>query len=190
MAPEAGDQRRGEARLVLRAQLGDRAALADLLRLTEPWLGPYLARLSGDASLADDLLQDALVLIWRKLRHLDEPLAYRAWVYRLATRNAWRTLKKRSRHAVGSLDALPIEAVSPDPGDLPDEAEIERLRDGISALPPNSREVAVLHYWQGQSIRQTAAILGISGGTAKSRLHYALAVLRRRLAAEGDIRDG
>ena len=75
---------RGPMRLVLLAQAGDRAALGELFRLVQAPLHAYLARLLGDGHLAEDVLQDVFVIVWRKLRWLREPDLFRPWVYRIA----------------------------------------------------------------------------------------------------------
>ena len=62
---------------MLRAEVGDREALESLMRGVQPVLRRYLARLVGQD--ADDLLQDVLVLVIRKLHHLDEPKVFRPW---------------------------------------------------------------------------------------------------------------
>lgn len=85
-----------DPRLVLLAQQGDRQALDGLLRLSQASLGRYVASLvGGDAALADDVLQETLLRIVTRLRWLDEPLVFRAWAFRIASREAFRALGRR-----------------------------------------------------------------------------------------------
>ena len=73
-----------EPLLVLRAQCGDREALELLLRGVQPSLLRYLRGLVGSDD-SPDLLQDVLVLIYRKLQRLDNPEVFRHWAFRIAT---------------------------------------------------------------------------------------------------------
>ena len=71
MEKTANQQR--EALLVLRAQTGDRGALDELLQSMQQSLFGYLLRLVGERAMAEDVLQNAFVLIYRKLRWLEAP---------------------------------------------------------------------------------------------------------------------
>src|SRR5688572_32132380 len=79
---------------VLRAQCRDREALESLLQSVQPSLRRYLSGLAGGTD-ADDLLQDVLVIIIRKLGGLDDPSLFRPWAFRIASREAFRHIKKR-----------------------------------------------------------------------------------------------
>lgn len=162
-------------RTVILAQLGDRAALERLLMHTRPWLSRCLVRMLGESD-APDAVQEVMFIVARRLALLDEPRAYRAWVYRIATRYAFRVLSGRRRH--GALDERFSEAEAPEMTP-PDREEIDRLRDRISELPPNSLAVIVLHYGEGLSIARVSDVLGVPEGTVKSRLNTALSALRR-----------
>ena len=75
--------------LVLLAQSGDRGALNQLLGDLQDGLYGYLIRLVGDKHLAEDILQEVFVLIWRKLRWLRDPKVFQPWAYRIASREAF-----------------------------------------------------------------------------------------------------
>src|SRR4051812_7622844 len=79
---------------VLRAQCHDREALEALLRSVQPSLRRYLTGVAGVTD-ADDLLQDVLVIVVRKLGTLDDPSLFRPWAFRIASREAFRHVKKR-----------------------------------------------------------------------------------------------
>ena len=87
---------------VLRAQCRDREALEMLLGSVQPSLRRYLCGVVG-ATDADDLLQDVMVIVIRKLGDLDDPQYFRPWTFRIASREAFRHLKKR-RLWVGQHD--------------------------------------------------------------------------------------
>ena len=107
-----GDFRVGTP-LILLAQAGDRRALEQLLKGIQEALYGYIAGLVRDQHLAEDILQEVFVLLWRKLRWLRDPELFRPWVYRIASREAFRRLKKERAWSrlLGNpgLEALPQE---------------------------------------------------------------------------------
>jgi len=165
--------------LVLLAQAGDRAALEELLRNSYAPLRRYITRLAG-ADLADDILQETSIQIFRKLPFLREPAVFPAWALRIASRIAISHLKRA--HRWQPLDDFPPESFTPTPdlGEPPDAAFFSLL-DQVS---PASRAVLLLRYQHDLSLEETAAILDIPVGTAKSRLHYGVAALRKHLTLE------
>ena len=166
--------------LVLLAQSGDRAALEQLLHDIYASLHSYIIRLAG-VTLADDILQETSIQIFRKLPFLREPAVFRPWSFRIASRIAFAHLK-RARRWQPLDDASPEQLISmdPSPGELLDEV-FENLLDQVS---PASRAVLLLHYQHGLLLEECAAILDIPVGTVKSRLHYGVTSLRKHLACE------
>ena len=167
-----------ERTLVLRAQSGDRDAFDALLRDAAPPLHRYIARLVDDAALADDVTQDVLIAIVRKIFWLSDASLFRAWAYRIASRAAFRALKNRRAvifEPFGESPAEPIAAIDA----ISDPWLRERMAGAISRLSPASRAVITLHYLEGMSLGDVAGILELSLGTVKSRLAYGLTQLRR-----------
>ena len=167
-----------EMQWVLRAQCADREALEALLRSVQPSLRRYLTGLAGTTD-ADDLLQDVLVIVARRIGALDDPKLFRAWLFRIASREAFRHLRKRrlfvDRHEdVAQLAELPMPDMRPSG---------ERLRELLStdSISPASRAVLMLHFEEELSLPEVAAILAIPLGTVKSRLAYGLSSIRKQL---------
>jgi len=166
--------------LVLLAQAGDRTALEQLLRDAHAPLRRYITHLAG-SDLADDILQETSLQIFRKLPFLREPAVFRPWTFRIASRIAFSHLKRARRWQ--ALDDTPSEhltIVDPSLGEPPDEGFLTLL-DQVS---PASRAVLLLRYLHDLSLEETAAILEIPIGTAKSRLHYGVTTLRKYLTVE------
>lgn len=171
--------------MVLLAQSGDRDAMNRLLSEVQADLYRYLVQLAGDKHLAEDILQDVFVLIWRKLRWLRTPEVFRPWVYRISSREAFRRLKKqrvetRKLGKKTDLAAIPADEIH----SLPLEWA-ESLSALLDSLPPASRAVLILHYVHGMTLNEVADVLEISPGTVKSRLAYGLATLRQKIRPDG-----
>lgn len=176
-----------EARWVLRAQSGDREALDELLKAVQEPLYRYIFRLVGNCNMAEDILQDVFIRIYRKLGSLQQPELFRPWAYRIASREAFKHLKRERRWAEQVRDESFLETI---PAATPQETLapelIERLPTLISRVSPASRAVLILHYLHEMSLGEVAAILGIALGTAKSRLAYGLVSLRREVREQVD----
>jgi RNA polymerase sigma-70 factor (ECF subfamily) len=138
----------------------------------------YLLRLVGTGS-ADDVLQEVLFLISCKLKWLDVPEAFRPWAYRIASREAFRQLRKEKRRSEQVRDEALLEDVPAAESVVPPELLPELLNS--EALSPASRAVLALHFQEELPLAEIAAILEIPLGTVKSRLSYGLAALRRKL---------
>jgi len=179
MAKPTDPQR--EILLVLQAQSGSQEALDKIFRSVQEPLFNYVLTLVRERHLAEDVLQEVFLRIYRKLRWLQEPAAFRAWSYQIATREAFRHLKRERRWSdqVRDEEALQIIPAAQRDEEFPREL-IELLPTVVGNLPPASRAVVVLHYLHELSFVETAAVLGVPVGTVKSRLAYALTSLRQQ----------
>jgi RNA polymerase sigma-70 factor (ECF subfamily) len=184
MADEAASQR--ESWWVLQAQSGSHEALNELFRSVQEPLFRYLLSLVKDRHLAEDILQEVFMRIYRKLRWLREPQAFRAWSYQIASREAFRYLQREKRWTDQVRDEatlLAVPAGDDAKGEFPREL-IESLPQLVQELSPASRAVVVLFYLHGLSLAETATVLEIPVGTAKSRLAYGLRTLRQSFAGK------
>lgn len=168
---------------VLRAQAGDLAALDCLLRAVQVPLLRFVTRIVINPAAAEDVLQEVMITIYRKLQWLDRPEAFRAWAWRIASRQALAHLRRqeRERHRIDpQADVDGLEAADEGVADL-----VHRLPELLAHVSSSSRIVLALHYLEEQPLDEVAAILGIPLGTVKSRLAYGLRTLRQRINPEG-----
>ena len=166
-----------EAQWVLRAQCGDREALELMLAAIQPPLFRYVRGIVGTEH-AEDVLQDVLIIVARKLTWLDDPELLRPWAYRIASRVAFRHMKRQRRWSEQRLEPLIEETVA-----APEMHRDDVLHDLLSeeVISPASRAVLLLHFQEEMTLPEVAAILEIPLGTAKSRLAYGLAAIRKQL---------
>jgi RNA polymerase sigma factor (sigma-70 family) len=168
--------------LVERARKGDHDAFAELA-------GAAISRLDGaawlmlrDAEQAKDAVQNALVRAWRDLPTLRDPERFDAWLHRLVVNACIDEARRTRRHRV---DVALTELDTPSTAD-PVSAVLDRdqLERGFLRLDPEMRAVIVLHHYFDLPLPAVAATLGIPLGTAKSRLHRALGLMRAALDAD------
>ena len=164
---------------VARAQAGDRQALDRLLRDHQEPLYRHVWSITGNRDRALDALQNSLLLIARRLAGLRDPRWFKAWAYRIATREAVRTAKLESR-----FDDRRAEAELADHTEVPlpegrfDADVIRACAEHLANLPPACQIVVRLHYLEEMTFVEIAEALEIPVGTVKSRLAYGLARLR------------
>ena len=168
-----------EAAWVIQAQCGDRDAMEHVLRGAQPPLRRYILRLVGQTA-ADDVLQDVLIAIARRLSWLQEPSLFRAWSFRIASRAAFAHIRKEKRRGREETADEVLEALVA-PVSRPSDEGLRELLDS-SVLSPASRAVLILHFQEDMPLGEVAAILEIPVGTVKSRLAYGLAALRRHFS--------
>jgi RNA polymerase sigma-70 factor (sigma-E family) len=141
--------------------------------------------ISGDRGHAEDLAQAALIrtyLAWGRLRMPERAEAYaRRTLVRLAVRSRQRRWRAE----------IPASHVAEPASHWPDDGLAVDVRRALAALPAGQRAVLVLRYLDDKSEAETAAVLGISVGTVKSRASRGLGQLRQAglLTAEGDRHD-
>jgi RNA polymerase sigma-70 factor (ECF subfamily) len=181
MADRTAAQR--ESWWVLQAQSGSREALDELFKSIQEPLFRYVVSLVRDQHLAEDILQEVFIRIYRKLRWLREPQAFRAWSYQIASREAFRYLNRERRWSDQLRDEAALANQAVVESEFPRKL-IESLPQLIEKLSPASRAVVVLFYLHEMSLVETAAVLDIPVGTAKSRLAYGLESLRRSFETE------
>lgn len=168
--------------LVLRSQTGDKKAFDELLKSVQQKLFRYIYRLTGEHALAEDILQEVFIIVYRKLRWLENPKLFRAWAYRIASRETFRRLKIERRWTEQIRDEEILQRISSDEKEEIYEPELIAKIPGLLAeISPAARAVIVLHYLEEMTLSETAEILDIAPGTAKSRLAYGLESLRKNL---------
>ena len=173
--------------LVLRAQLGESDAFTGLFERYNSRLLYYLRRLVDPAAIAEDILQEVWLTVVKKITSLDQPEAFKAWIYRIAHNRAMTRLRRSQR--VVPLDELPVE-LEIDPQSLEEnnvflaEFDAAAVHRGLGRLSPPHREVLTLRYVGELSYEEIAEIVGCGLGTIRSRIYYAKKSLHDHLTSE------
>ncbi|HBN14157.1 MAG: hypothetical protein CMQ46_02680 [Gammaproteobacteria bacterium] len=168
-------QQAEEELLVLAAQDGDNRAFQRLFQRYQSALLRYGYKVSGDPQIAQDGTQEAWFRLARNIRQLDDPKAFKSWMYQLVHWSCIDLLKKTS----GSELQLDQSDVVPEVSDNKSEQQ-ESLNAAINRLPALEKQMIHLFYLEEMSVRQVAQVLRISEGTVKSRLNRARRLLKER----------
>ena len=163
-----GSRREETNALVVRAQQGDLLAMDELLDL----LAPYVGRLCGSIALQDgqDAAQEAMIAIFRSIRHLKEPAALFGWARAIATRQAVRVAARNKKTACAELPDIPAAGSA----DLAVD-----INDVLRRLSPEHRAVLVLRHMEGLDELSVSRLLEVPVGTVRSRLFRARRCFRR-----------
>ncbi|PRY41719.1 RNA polymerase sigma factor [Umezawaea tangerina] len=173
------DRAERDALLVVRAQLGDRQALGELVGQWHDPVWRYTRRMLDGPGVADDISQDAWAAVLKALPALRQPERFAPWLFTIVRRSV--------------IDHLRAKYGPPEPadGDLVDGGEADavldrtQVADGLAVLEPREREVLILFYLQDLSLEDCADVLAIPTGTVKSRLFRARRLLRDRMIEKG-----
>lgn len=185
------DLHQSDESLMLAYRAGEAGAFDALYARHRGGLYRFLLRQCGAASIAEELFQDVWMSVVRARRTYVAQARFTTYLYRIA-HNRLVDHFRRSVHRpsvageAGDDDEDPVDALAADPREQPDarlqtKIQIERFQALLSALPPEQREAFVMREEAGLSIEEIAAATGVNAETAKSRLRYAVAKLRRGL---------
>jgi RNA polymerase sigma-70 factor (ECF subfamily) len=151
-----------------------------------PALHAWARRRFSDAREAEEVVQEALVLAWRKHHQFDEARgSERAWLFGILRNVA------ASRHRHNSRRLRLATSEGAEVVDLRAEEELSRavddshIRDALAALSDEHRSVLIEAYFRGSRVREIAVRLQIAEGTVKSRMYYGLRALRSELEQRG-----
>lgn len=142
-------------------------------------------RILGDAFLAEEVVQDAFMNVWRNAAKFDANRgAVRSWLLAIVHHRAVDRLREwRGKAPEVNLDDAALTLAAPDVwGALLDQLELESVQQALAALPEEQRLALELAYFQGLTHQEIAERTGWPLGTVKSRLRLGLAKLADLLA--------
>jgi len=165
--------------LIRRIAGGDQLAMRTLFGRHRVPLYRWLLRLVGDEALAEDLLSDVFLDVWRQAASFQARSSVSTWLLAIAR---YKALSARRRRTDLELDEKIAVEVA-DPADDPEvvlqkKTRAELLRHSLAQLSPEHGEVIDLVYFHGKSVKEVAEIVGIAEATVKTRMFYA----RKKLA--------
>jgi RNA polymerase sigma-70 factor, ECF subfamily len=142
----------------------------------DPLLG-YVTRLTNDRQRAEDIVQETLLRAWRHASDLrsDAP-SLRGWLYRVARNIVIDDVRARqARPQEVSHELATVAATGDRVDDILTSIEVTQALD---SLKPQHRQILIEVFYRGRTVAEAATVLGIPRGTAKSRLFYAMRLLR------------
>jgi len=156
----------------------DRQRFADLFQHFGPRLNGFFLRLGVTPGVAEDLVQETMLIVWRKAAQFDPARASAStWIFTVA-RNLRIDLKRRERDPA-PLAELYEGMEAPLPSEILEAGERDRrLRQAMASLPAEQADVLRLSFFEDRPHGEIATLLQIPLGTVKSRARLAMARLR------------
>jgi RNA polymerase sigma-70 factor (ECF subfamily) len=168
---------------------GDEDAMAAFYRDHGRVVFAQVLLVTGERALAEEIVQDTMLAVWRGARSFRGESSVRSWVIAIARRQTRDRMRVRRLRVVDDafLADQPVSGPGPEVTAL-DRAELAEVRTAIRELPPAHRELLGLAFGSGLSLPEVASVLEIPVGTVKSRLTAARAGLNRILDEKGQDR--
>jgi RNA polymerase sigma-70 factor, ECF subfamily len=158
---------------------GDQLAMQILFARHRVALYRWLLRLVRDEALAEDLLSDVFLDVWRQAAKFEARSSVSTWLLAIARYKGLSARRRRIDAEFGEEVAVIIA----DPADNPElvlqkKNQAELVRQSLARLSPEHGEIIDLVYYHGKSVREVAEIVGVAAATVKTRMFYA----RKKLA--------
>ncbi|MBC2846796.1 RNA polymerase sigma factor [Winogradskyella flava] len=169
-----------DAELIEAYKLGDKTALATLVKRWHKLFCNKAYWLVKDKDVAKDIAQDSWTIIINRIDSLKNPNQFKFWAYRIVCNKSTDWLRKESKNQKRTL-SYDTEIESKQGQYSENDIEKVMLLKAINNLPPNQNAVVKLFYLQNHSLKQISTLLNISVGTAKSRLFHAREKLKKTL---------
>lgn len=184
--PAVNTQATSDDVLIGRIAGGDRLAMQVLYARHHVRVYRFVLRLVRNEAAAEDLISEVFLDVWRQANRFEGRSAVSTWLLSIARFKALSSLRKRSEEELDEEHAEAVEDESDDPevtAQKRDKANI--MRQCLTALSPEHREVIDLVYYHEKSVEEVAGIIGIPEATVKTRMFYARKKLGELLKQQG-----
>lgn len=176
----------GDEDLIARIAGGDRLAMQVLYSRHHVRIYRFLLRMVRNEATAEDLTSEVFLELWRQAGKFEGRSAVTTWMLGIARFKALSALRQRGEQELDDEIANAIE----DPGDDPEIAVAKQdkgaaLRDCLTKLSAEHREIVDLVYYHEKSVDEVAQIVGIPEATVKTRMFYARKKLSELLRDRG-----
>jgi RNA polymerase sigma-70 factor (ECF subfamily) len=181
--PEASPTSPNEYQLLQRVSNGDEDAFKKLYNHHHISVYNYILRLIHEPVVAEDLLQDVFLAVWRGAKKFKGNASVKTWIFRIAHHQTISWLRKHKKaNYVENIDNLTLQSHIPLPEDqILEKSEISKIVRALEKLSPNHRSVIELTFMYGFAYKEIAEVMDCPVGTVKSRMSYALRYLEAEI---------
>jgi RNA polymerase sigma-70 factor (ECF subfamily) len=153
---------------------GDKRAMQVLYGRHNVRVYRFIVRLTGNTTLAEDLVSEVFLDVWRQADSFEAKCQVSTWVLAIARYKALSALRRRSDEQLDDVMAETIEDTADDPETVVYNKDRSTLvHKCLAQLTPAHREVIDLVYYHEKSVDEVAQIVGVPAATVKTRMFYA-----------------
>ena len=164
--------------LLLRCQIGDRDAFAELIGRYQAPLRYFISRLLEDTEMTEDIFQDTWLTVISHIYSLKSTEAFPTWLYRIARNKVYQKLRRKQKSSELNENIAVPNDTEDDVFSPEDAAKVHRC---LKELLPEYREVLMLRFLEQMSYEQISQVINCKLGTVKSRIHYAKLALKKEM---------
>ena len=164
--------------LLLRCQIGDKDAFAELIERYQRPLRYFISRLLENSEMTEDIFQDTWLTVIRRIHTLREIDAFGTWLYRIARNKVYEQLRREKK--LSELDEnIAVANDTEDDAFSPEDAV--KVHRCLERLKPEHKEVLMLRFLEQMPYGQIAQVINCNLGTVKSRIYYAKLALKKEM---------
>ena len=164
--------------MVSRAAAGDRIAFTRIVDAYHADMARVAYVVAGDQAIAEDAVQAAWAIAWRRLATLRDPDRLRPWLMSVAANEARQMLRRQHRATVVEIDAALLADPAPDPSDAIDRLDLE---NALGRLKPEDRKLLALRYVARLDSDEIGGLVGMSPSGVRGHLSRVVGRLRKEL---------
>jgi len=167
---------------------GDISAFNVLVRQHQDELFNFLLKYTGDRETAGDIMQQTFVLVYKKLKKLNEKEKFRSWLYTIAVnqcRNHFRKKREVSFTEVSSKQDIEFNPGEEHNFSANDQSSNLIIKKALQSIPKEQRVVVIMKQYHNLKFTEIASILGEPVNTVKARLYYGLTALKKVITSWG-----
>ena len=172
--------------LIERFNNGDESAFNELARKYQQRIYWHARRMTGNHLDADEIVQEVLLVMYRKIKTFNFRSSLYTWIYTITTTRSINYIKRRSLKQIFSLHDVESDQRSATDlvTEIENKEEVKRLEKFLQYIPAKQREVFILRAIDGLSYKEIAEITGRSEGGLKSNYFHALRKLTEMMSNE------
>ncbi len=164
--------------LVLRCQIGDKDAFAELIERYQAPLRYFISRLLEDKQMSEDIFQETWLTVIRSICSLKSAEAFSTWLYRIARNKVYQQIRGKKKMNELDDNIAVANDTEEEVFSAEDAANIHRC---LKKLRAEHREVLMLRFLEQMSYHEIAQVINRGLGTVKSRIYYAKLALKKEM---------
>ncbi len=166
-----------EPKLIKEAQNGNVGSMSRLLDHYLPFVHALALRISGNPTDADDITQEAMIKVFRKLKRFRGDASLKTWIYRIAINQAYRTMNRKKRYIhhqeIEAAASVADESPSPMAAIIDDDNKV-RLQKAMEILPEKQKLAVLLRLEHDMPFKDIALVLRRSEGAVKANYFHGI----------------